>query len=92
MNPFEPIYEQLAALAKGQADILNKLSDKTEAEETKDFLTIDETLKKLNIGRTTLWRATMAGTIKGTRFGRRMLYACADIDAALKAVNTKVGK
>ncbi|MCX6303285.1 MAG: helix-turn-helix domain-containing protein [Bacteroidia bacterium] len=64
------------------------IDQKLQPEPQKDFLTKKEVSAMLRISLPTLQRMTQSGSITGYRMGRRILYRAAEVDNALKTIET----
>ena len=51
------------------------------------YCSINETMQILKVSRPTLWKQTKNGTLKGYKFGKRVLYKVNELDEATRQMN-----
>lgn len=76
------------AIQDGIQSIADRLPAAEPSAQAPEYLTRQETAKRLSISLVTLNEWTKTGRIQGYRIGTRVRYKAADIDNALKAIRT----
>lgn len=76
------------AIQDGIQSIADRLPAAEQSPQTPEYLTRQETAKRLSISLVTLNEWTKTGRIQGYRIGTRVRYKATDIDKALKAIRT----
>lgn len=74
-------------IIKGIRKELKLLKQDFQPRDVEEFLTREETARKIKIDKSTLWAWTKKGIIKSYGIGNRVYYKASEIEAALQPLN-----